>query len=127
MVLLQETKCSEEELKKIVKKFFKACEVIGVDATGAARGLGILWNPKEVTLKDFRARHYHLSTAFHNLGTSIWGMMSNIYGPSTSTNKKSFLESLQWMGNQIGQNNWILGGDFNLVRNLGEREEDQDS
>jgi len=95
--------------------------VVGVDAMGATEGLGILWNPKAVRLEEFRATHFHLSASFHILGTNIRGTVTNIYGPSTTLNKPSFLDSLQWMGSQIGKNHWILGGDFNLIRHLGEK------
>jgi len=94
IVFLQETKCSEEQLKKVSKKSWRSCEVIVMDATRAVGGLGILWDPKVVSLDEFRATHFHISAAFHILGTGIRGTVSNIYGPSMATNKECFLDSL---------------------------------
>ena len=95
--------------------------MIGVDASGAEGSLGILWDPKVVSMDEFHATHFYISTAFHLLGTGIKGTVSNIYGPSTTVNKQYFLDSLNWLGIQIKGNHCILGGDFNHIRNLGEK------
>ena len=55
IMFLQETKYSEAELKIIGGKVWRGSEAIAVDAKGAARGIGILWNPREVSLSDFSA------------------------------------------------------------------------
>ena len=36
IIFLQETKCSEYELRIIVGKFWRGCEIVVVDANGAA-------------------------------------------------------------------------------------------
>ena len=50
VIFLQETKCSKIELQSIGGKVWKGCEAIAVDANKVVGGIGILWNPKEVSL-----------------------------------------------------------------------------
>ena len=62
-------------------KVWKGCESIAIDARGAAGGLGILWNPRVVTLSGSLATNCTISADFHILGTRIRGFISNVYGP----------------------------------------------
>lgn len=52
-----------------------------LDANGGTRGLGILWNPNLVSLTNFVASRNMLSGRFHILGTSVRGVITNVYGP----------------------------------------------
>ena len=87
IIFLQETKCSEPELKIIGGKVWRGSEAIAMDAKGAARGIGILWNPREVPLSDFSATQHSLSTSFHILGTSTRGFMTDVYDPPHAEHK----------------------------------------
>ena len=80
-MFLQEIKFSEEELKSIGGKVWKGCEAIVVDAKREARGIKILWNPREVSLSEFSVNQHSLSMPFHILGTSTRGFMTNMYDP----------------------------------------------
>ena len=73
IIFLQETKCSGEELAKTTQKVQKGCESIAIDAKGAARGMGILQNPRMVTLSRFLTTTYSISAEFHILGTRTRG------------------------------------------------------
>ena len=64
IIFLQETKCSEDELKIIGEKVWRGCEAIVVDAKGVTREIGILWNSREVSLSEFMATQFSLSSAF---------------------------------------------------------------
>ena len=55
IVFLQETKCSEADLKAIGKKVWHTNEVVAIDSRGATGGIGIIWNPRKVALTDFLA------------------------------------------------------------------------
>ena len=81
IIFLQETKCSEEELKSIARKIWKGCETVATNAKGEAGGMGILWNPREVNLSGIVATPFSLSVYFHILGTRIKGFLTNVYGP----------------------------------------------
>jgi hypothetical protein len=65
-----------------------------LDANGAAGGLGILWNPNMVNISNFVASRNMLSTCFHILGTSIRGIITNVYSPFQLARKPTFLEEI---------------------------------
>ena len=101
---MQETKCSETDLKSIGGKVWKGCETVAVDAKKADGGIGILWNPKEVFLYNFSATQYSLAAVFHILGTGIRGFMTNVYGPLREKQKMQFLDSLRMINGMIEGN-----------------------
>ena len=83
--------------------------------------MGILWNPQEVHLSGFLATPFTLSTDFHIIGTKIRGVISNVYGPPRPEQKPSFLESISDIKALVKDKAWILGGGFNMIRNLDEK------
>ena len=96
----------------------EGCESIALDTRGAAGGLGILWNPREVHLSGFLATPCILTADFHIIGTRIRGVISNVYGPPRVEQKLAFLESIFDIKSLVEDKAWVLGGDFNLIRNL---------
>ena len=52
IMIVHETKISEEKLKDIMENFKPKYQVMAQDANGSARGLAILWNPTEVLFED---------------------------------------------------------------------------
>ena len=124
IVFLQETKCSEEELKSIAEKIWKGCEMVAIDSKGATRRIGILWIPREVNLSGFVATPFSLSIDFHILGTRIRGFFTNIYGPPREEQKLSFLDSLTFIKKTSEDKPWILRRDFNLIKNIEEKKGD---
>ena len=88
---------------------------------GEAGRIGILWKPREVALSGFLATPNSLSVDFHILGTIIRGLLTNVYGPPRAEQKLSFLELLTNLKIASADKPWILGGDFNLIRNLDEK------
>jgi len=61
---------------------------IAIDAVKSTRGLGIIWNPKEINLYDSMETECALSATFHIPGTSIKGVITNVYGPFLMSMKK---------------------------------------
>ena len=45
----------------------------------------------------------------------------NIYGPSSFPEKQAFIYFLDWTNRQAEGDWWVMGGDFNLIANLGEK------
>ena len=74
-----------------------------------------------VTLLGFLATNCTISADFHILGTRIRGFISNVYGPLKVVQKQAFIESLTDLKNLVQNIAWIIGGDFNLIRNLDEK------
>ena len=102
---------------------WKGSESVAVDARGAAGGLGILWNPREVHLSGFIATPCTLTADFHIIGTRIRGVISNVYGPPRAEQKPTFLESISDLKSLFKDKAWIIGGDFNLIRNPNKKKE----
>lgn len=121
IMFLQETKCSGEELRNYSKCFWKGAETVAVDANGAVGGLGILWNPNLVNLTNFVASRSMLSACFHILDTSVRGVITNVYGPFQLARKTAFLDEIRNMQEWVGQDHWLIGGDFNLIQSLEEK------
>ena len=94
---------------------------MALDANGAAGGIGILRNPNLVSLSNFVASKNMISGHFHILGMIIRGVVMNVYGPFQLAQKNAFLEEIRCMGKWVGQNPWLMGGDFNLIRSLEEK------
>ena len=83
--------------------------------------MGILWNPQIVTLSGFLTTTFSILAEFHILGTCIRGFISNVYGPSKANQKQAFIESITDRKTLAQNRAWIIGGDFNLIRNLDEK------
>lgn len=103
ILFLQETKCSSEDLGNFGKRFWKAAKVMALDVTGATGGLGILWNPTLVSISNFVMSINMLSTCFHVLGTSIRGVITNVYGPFQLARKSTFLEEMHSLSAWVGR------------------------
>ena len=103
IVFLQETKCSGEELRNYSKCFWKGVETVALDASGATRGMGILWNLNLVNLTNFMASRNMLLARFHILGTSIRGVITNVYGPFQLARKTTFSDEIRSMKEWVGQ------------------------
>ena len=117
----QETKCTGEELSSIAWKVWKGCESVAIDSRGAVGGLVILWNSWEVNLSYFLETPFTLSAYFHILGTRIKGLVTNVYGPPRVEKKLAFLDSITDIKEIFEDKAWILGEEFNLIRNLDEK------
>ena len=55
-------------------------------------------------------------------GMRICGFLSNVYGPSIANQKSSLLDSMLNLRVVVGPCPWILGGDFNLIHILEEKQ-----
>lgn len=121
ILFLEETKCSSEDLMAYNKRFWKGAETITLHATDVVQGLGILWNPNLLNVSNFLASRNTLPANFHVMGTSVRGVIMNVYNPFQLAHKPSFLEEIRTMGERVEQGHWILGGDFNIIRSLEEK------
>ena len=55
------------------------------------------------------------------LHTGVKGTLGNIYSPSFFLEKHAFIDFLGCIKEKVEIGNWILGGDFKLIANLGEK------
>ena len=72
-------------------------------------------------LSGFLATPFTLSIDFHIIGTRIRGFISNLYGPLRDDQKTTFLDLISNIKTIVEDKAWIMGGDFNLIRNLDEK------
>ena len=94
---------------------------MGIDRRGYSRGLGILWDPTRVRLDGFQGTQYSLSVEFKVVGFPISGMVTNVYGPHHTGEKRDFLHSLKRLKAEIKNSHWVVGGYFNLITSLEEK------
>ena len=81
VIFIQETKCSEESFKYVEKNIWKDSEAWTIDSLGVDGFIGIIWNPLVLSLTNFMATRFSISTEFHILGTNSKGFLTNVYGP----------------------------------------------
>ena len=62
-----------------------------------------------------------LITEFQLLKLGTKGSLMNIYGPSAFPHKRTFLDFLGWFKGIIEIGNWVIGGYFNIIANLGKK------
>ena len=94
---------------------------MALDASGQSGGVAVLWNLQVVELSNWRANKFSLIEYFHHLVTGMKGTLVNTYGPSSFPEKQAFLDFLEWVNRQAKGAIWVMGGDFNLIANLGEK------
>lgn len=108
-------------MESIGKRFWKGARDAATDATSAAGGLGVLWNPNLVSIMNLCVARHLISARFHILGTVMKEVVTNVYGPFQPSQKAIFLEEIYHTKEWVGREHWIIGGDFNLIRSLEEK------
>ena len=58
---------------------------------------------------------------FYFLDLGVKGSLGNVYGPSSFPENQSFMDLLSWFKEKTERGTWVLGEDFNLIANLGEK------
>ncbi|GLJ27390.1 hypothetical protein SUGI_0537540 [Cryptomeria japonica] len=118
-VMLQETKCGLTEGENFIKycrSWIGSFQVV----EGLSGGLGILWNPNKVNIKIMgKSKHWisdHVQSKISSTSFPLW----NIYGPTQSPDKSKLWE-LNEQISLFGSNNYIIGGDFNVILDLSEK------
>jgi exonuclease III len=120
IVMLQETKCSSEDIERLLPFCWKQGRAASIDASGSAGGLTVLWNTSEVIMENFFATKWSLTATYRCIGSNKPGCLTNVYGPPTPRDKPDFLAACTT--HTLKQhNNWVIGGDFNLIRSLEEK------
>ena len=84
-------------------------------SVGASGGMITLWKGCLFDGEPVHSNEFALSVKFRSLHNSDEWILSNIYGPCVSEGKRQFLS---WFsGIQMPSNlNWLIVGDFNLIR-----------
>ena len=94
---------------------------MATNVAGQSRGITILWQPCLVEFSNLQANKFSLMVDFCHMDSGVGGTLGNIYGPNNFPKKQSFMDLLNWFKEQSERGTWVLGGDFNLIANLGEK------
>lgn len=94
ILFLQETKCNQVVLEKVVAKAWPGGLVTAVEAQGASGGLAILWDARLIQLDNIHANRNFIQATFHLIGTNISGHITNVYFPQEIQQKADILEAL---------------------------------
>jgi len=62
-----------------------------------------------------------MSASFRLIDSGVNGVLTNVYSPNNPREKPIFIDSLAFLANWVGQRNWVLGGDFNLITSFQEK------
>ena len=58
---------------------------------GNVGGLGILWDPNNISQEGFMTSQKSILDEFHIAGTSFKGVLTNVYGPHTPMQTVGFI------------------------------------
>ena len=117
IILLQETKLSTDTYNKTVSNW-SSWNLAHSPGTGASGGLTILWNPK--TIYGHSIKHGNNWQLLHFKHFDLSFQIINIYGPSSTQEKRVLWEQVSQIIQEHAEENFILAGDFNAIVNLEE-------
>jgi exonuclease III len=121
VVMLQETKCTSEDINRLLPYYWKQGGVVSIDAAGTTGGLSLLWNTNTVLLENFCTTRWAITADYRLIGSDKPGHLTTVYGPATPRDKQAFLRSLSYLSSLTQYHRWIVGGDFNIIRSLEEK------
>eukprot|EP00253_Pinus_taeda_P032477 PITA_32477 len=117
-----ETKCSIQKLRQIHSKWLSRFEFLEVKAEDSAGGIITLSNPRKISIIDAEATRNYLSVIIQHVGDRCTYLVTNLYGPQRIDDKIKFLDSLADLRDRHAGIPWIMGGDFNMIKSLLEKE-----
>lgn len=120
ILFLQETKCNQAVLEKVVGKAWPGGRVTVVDSQDASGGLAILWDARKIHLGNIHANKNFIQI-FHIIGTNISGHIKNVYFPQETQQKLEILETLTQLNADRTHPLWISGGDYNMIAKTEEK------
>jgi len=124
ILFLQETKCNQAVLEKVVAKAWPGGRVTAVDAQGASGGLAILWDARKIHLGNIHANKNFIQATFHIIGTNISGHTTNVYFPQETQQKIEILETLTQLNADRTHPLCISSGDYNMIAKQRKKEGD---
>ncbi|XP_057830711.1 uncharacterized protein LOC131041593 [Cryptomeria japonica] len=112
--LLQETKWSMAETTTKMR-VWKQWNGIFRQSNGAFGGLGIIWNPMNVKISLVGEDKYWKHCLVTILGQNENFNLFNVYGPSTTSDKRALWALLSSKLNSITENSCVVARDFNVI------------
>ena len=109
-------------MNKIFPYYWKQGVADLTDATSTTGGFVILSNTNAVLLENFLTTKWSITTNYRLIGSNKPGHLTNVYDPTSPRDKHAFLESLSYLSSLTLYNRWTVGGDFNIIRSLEEKQ-----
>ena len=84
VVLLQETKCTSEDIDRLLPYCWRQGRAASIDAIGMAGGVAVL-------MENFYSTRWSITADYRLIGFDKPGHLTNIYGPANprDTNRRS--------------------------------------
>lgn len=120
-MIIQETKMEWKQLVEVMQKLKLGYEVMALDAVETAGGLEILWNPEDIVFESWFSLSRILTGLFRPVGMRERILISGVYGPHVHRERKEFLKNIWTIRSLQPEPLWIVAGDFNMIRDLGEK------
>jgi len=87
VVMLQETKCTSEDINRLLPYYWKQGGVVSIDVAGMDGGLAILWNTNTVLLENFCTTRWSITVDYRLIGSDKLGHLTRVYGLTTPRDK----------------------------------------
>lgn len=125
IVCLQETKLAAFDKRKLLSILpgGHATAFYALPSAGTSGGLLTSWDSSTLECTAHFVTSHTLTVCLETKSSNLYFHVSNVYGPCVSAKKSSFLQELEReVAPLIDANQpWVLLGDFNMIRSLDER------
>lgn len=124
IVFIQESKLNAIPPSKF--KSFLPANLSGhcfLPADGTRGGIVTAWNEAQLTLVSSHVSTYSLTCVLSYAAADIQLTLTNVYGPSDHSYTSAFLDELRDLAPLVS-GAWLLAGDFNLIRDPSEKNND---
>ena len=120
LVVLQEIKKENVDrlfVGSVWRSRFK--EWLLLPSFGRSGGILLMWDTRRIKVIDNLIGDFSISICIEMDNREVW-WFSGIYGPPSVSSRAGFWDELVGLWKICG-NNWCVGGDFNVVRNIAEK------
>ncbi|XP_071727948.1 uncharacterized protein [Rutidosis leptorrhynchoides] len=125
IVLIQETKRNQVDDKWVERLWgSRDFNFVQKPKVGKSGGMLIIWDPNAFKVEEAVEKPHLLAIKGRWTGKVRDTIVANIYGPHRDDEKKKLWDTLENFMD-VPDVDWVLGGDFNEVRNREERQNSQ--
>ncbi|XP_057850256.2 uncharacterized protein LOC131060857 [Cryptomeria japonica] len=121
IVILQETKLNDEKALEFMK-YCSSWNGYFQTARGSAGGLGIMWNPSNVSVAPIISNEFWMACSISGIGTNLCFPLFNIYGLTKTMDKFRVWQEVTNQVAQLELDKVIIVGDFNALLDIDEKE-----
>lgn len=126
LLCLQETKMQDINRTTILNAL--GCDYLDnylfLPANGARGGILLAWRDNFLRLDNVHLTTNTISALVTDMRTNVPWTITGVYGPQTDVEKKEFLNELRQL-KQWAQPTWLIAGDFNLICNEDDKNNDR--